>query len=94
MGAVWEAVEQATQLGISAGAVAVKLLGPLPQKSLLDFVAKARAVVVPEENYSGQFAYLLQAPLCRKVHSVARYDGVPFTPGDILAQIQEANDAR
>jgi 2-oxoglutarate ferredoxin oxidoreductase subunit alpha len=92
-GAVWEAVEQARQQGISAGAMAVKLLGPLPEVSLLDFVAKARVVVVPEENYSGQFAHLLQAPLCRKVHSVARYDGVPFTPGEILAEIKEAHDA-
>lgn len=95
-GAVWEAVAQAQQEGVAAGALAVKLLSPLPEAQIRDFVASAHTVLVPEENYSGQFAHLLRARLGLAVHSLTRYGGVPFTPGQVLEEIRRlarpAND--
>jgi 2-oxoglutarate ferredoxin oxidoreductase subunit alpha len=93
-GAVWEAVEQAQQEGISVGGLAVQLLSPLPDEAIRKFVAPAHTLLVPEVNYTGQFAHLLRAPLGREAHSIARYDGVPFTSGDVLARIREANDGQ
>ena len=93
-GAVWEAVDQAQQEGIAAGALAVKLLNPLPEAQIQDFVASARTVLVSEENYSGQFAHLLRATLGLEVQSVTRYDGVPFTSDEVLDEIRKANHAQ
>jgi len=90
-GAVWEAVEQAQREGISAGGLAVQLLSPLPDGVIQDFVASARTVLVPEMNYTGQFAHLLRAPLAREAQSILRFGGVPFTPHDVLVKIREAN---
>ena len=93
-GAVWEAVEQAQHEGISVGGLAVKLLSPLPDAPIQNFVARAHTILVPEANYTGQLAHLLRAPLGREAHSVARYSGVPFTPGDVLAKIREVGHAQ
>jgi pyruvate/2-oxoacid:ferredoxin oxidoreductase alpha subunit len=74
--------------------MAVKLLNPLPEATILRFVDRARTVLVPEANYGGQFAHLLRATLGRETQSVARFDGLPFTSGDMLARIREASHAR
>jgi 2-oxoglutarate ferredoxin oxidoreductase subunit alpha len=90
-GAVWEAVDRARQEGISAGGMAIRLLSPLPDQSILDFVSAARTVLVPEVNFTGQLAHLLRAPLESEARSILRYSGVPFSPGDILVRIREAH---
>ena len=90
-GAVWEAVEQAQQEGISTGGLAVQLLSPLPDGVIQDFVAAAHTVLVPEMNFTGQFAHLLRAPLAREAQSILRFGGVPFTPHDVLVKIREAD---
>jgi len=90
-GAVWEAVGRARRAGIPVGAMTLKLLSPLPEAKVRDFVASARTVLVPEVNYTGQLAHLLQAILRLEVRPVARYSGMPFTPGDLLTEIRKAS---
>jgi len=90
-GAVWEAVEQARGEGISAGGLAIRLLSPLPDQVILGFVSRAKAVLVPEANYTGQLAHMLRAPLESEAKSILRYGGTPFAPGDILAALREAH---
>ncbi len=91
-GAVWEAVDQAQREGISVGALAVKLLSPLPEATIQEFVASARTVLAPEANYSGQLAHLLRATLGIESQPITRYGGVPFLAGEILAEIRGASD--
>jgi 2-oxoglutarate ferredoxin oxidoreductase subunit alpha len=91
-GAVFEAVDRAQQEGIPAGALAVKLLSPLPEATIQEFVASARTVLVPEVNYTGQLAHLLRATLGIESQPITRYGGVPFLPGEILAEIKGASD--
>jgi len=90
-GAVWEAVGKAQQEGIHVGALALKLLSPLPEAKVRDFVASARTVLVPEVNYTGQLALLLRTTLGLEVQPIARYGGLPFTSGDVLAEIRKAS---
>ena len=90
-GAVWEAVSKAQREGIHVGALAVKLLSPLPEAKIKRFAASARTVLVPEVNYTGQLAHLLRANLGLEVLPVARYGGVPFTSGEVLAEIRKAS---
>jgi len=43
------------------------MLWPLPDHQLLPFIESKRVVLVPEMNYSGQFAQLLRARYLREV---------------------------
>jgi len=90
-GAVSEAVDQAQKEGISVGGMAIRLLSPLPDQAIMEFVSSAHTVLVPEVNFTGQLAHLLRAPLESEARSILRYGGVPFAPGDILASIREAH---
>jgi 2-oxoglutarate ferredoxin oxidoreductase subunit alpha len=44
---------------------------------------------VPEVNYQGQFARLIQGTFGVKVHSFTQYDGMPFRRLDILKKAHE-----
>lgn len=74
------------------GALAVKLLSPLPEATILDFVASARTVLVPEVNYTGQLAHLVRATLGLEAQPITRYGGMPFTSSEVLAEIKGARD--
>jgi len=51
-------------------------------------------VLVPELNYQGQFARLVQAETGRIVHRYDRVCGGPMAVADILAQMQRLLGAR
>lgn len=54
-------------------------------------VARARRLVVVEENYTGQFARLLATETGRRAdHLITRYDGRAVTPDYILQHLKEA----
>jgi 2-oxoglutarate ferredoxin oxidoreductase subunit alpha len=47
-------------------------------------------LVAVENNYTSQFKRLLQSETCIKVdHTITRYDGRPFSPEDVLAELKE-----
>ncbi len=88
-GAAKEAVEMAQAKGIKAAVFYTKLLSPLPVEQLKAFADSAQVVLVPELNYTGQYARLLRAELGIEPETVHRYDGLTFTAGDIFAKIEE-----
>lgn len=64
-------------------------LWPFPAEATAEAL-KGGKIVVVENNYTGQFARLLQSETCIKVdHEISRYDGRPFSPGDVLAGLKE-----
>ena len=88
-GAAKEAVERARAKGIKAAVFYTKLLSPLPVEQLKEFAESAQVILVPELNYTGQYAHLLRAELGIEPEVVHRYDGLTFTAGEILAKIEE-----
>ncbi len=94
-GVIREAVEQATNLGLKVGALHPKILWPFPAEIINEYLANGvRRIVVPELNYSGQFAALLKQHLKRtniEVISMAKGGGIPWKPGEVLTQIKEAS---
>ena len=52
------------------------------------FMADCGAVLVPELNYQGQFAQLVQAETCRPVHRYNRVTGTPLRVEDIYAEVR------
>lgn len=86
-----EAVEQAREKGIPVEAVAPRMVWPLPDQQLAEFVRSKRVVLVPEANYTGQLADLLAARYHREFVKVGSYGGVPFKVAEIVKAIEEAS---
>ncbi|HEY8477312.1 MAG TPA: transketolase C-terminal domain-containing protein, partial [Chloroflexota bacterium] len=88
-GHVVEAVELAHQQGLRVDALVPKMVWPLPDGQLRPFIEGKRVVVVPEVNYSGQFAELLAARYKREFVKLNVYGGAPFRVDQIVQAISE-----
>jgi 2-oxoglutarate ferredoxin oxidoreductase subunit alpha len=95
-GVIREAVEIANKQGLKVGALHPKILWPFPSEIINSYLAQGvKRVIVPELNFSGQFASLLKQHLTNSnrnidVVSLAKGGGIPWTPSEIVNKIQEA----
>jgi 2-oxoglutarate ferredoxin oxidoreductase subunit alpha len=87
-GAVREAVARATESGISACSIHPKMLNPFPKEELSGMLNGAKHVIVPEVNFTGQFARLVRSELGIEVLELRKYEGMPFKPSEILKKIE------
>ncbi len=90
-GTIQEAVDRAHAQGHKVAALQLKILSPLPDTAIQDFIRSVQTVIVPECNYSGQLANLLGAKYAVQVTRVNKFGGIPFTAGEILRAIEEVN---
>jgi 2-oxoglutarate/2-oxoacid ferredoxin oxidoreductase subunit alpha len=88
-GAIQEAVDRARARGYKVASLHPRILSPLPDDAILDFIHSVKTLIVPECNYSGQLAQLLGAQYGVQPIRVNKYGGIPFTAGDILRAIEE-----
>jgi 2-oxoglutarate ferredoxin oxidoreductase subunit alpha len=87
-GPVVEAIDTAAAKGLRVAAMAPRMVWPLPDDQILPFIESKRVVLVPEMNYSGQFAQLLRARYLREVVSVTDYSGGVFTVARLVQEIE------
>jgi 2-oxoglutarate ferredoxin oxidoreductase subunit alpha len=87
-GTAVEAAKLANQRGMAVACLAPKLLWPLPDWQIEPFLQGKRVILVPEVNYSGQFALLLQGRYRIRVERLNTYGGVPFLTSEILTAIE------
>ncbi|MCZ7655938.1 MAG: 2-oxoacid:acceptor oxidoreductase family protein [Rhodocyclaceae bacterium] len=83
-----EAMLKARGEGIRCAAMKVVMLSPFPTERVAAFLADCKEVLVPELNYQGQFANLLQAHVARPVTRLNRVPGEPMKVEDILEEIR------
>lgn len=83
-GPVREAIDRLTEQGLSVGSFYPRVLMPFPAQGVIDFVADAERVIVPEVNFTGQLARLIKAETGITLESVAKCDGLPFTAEAIM----------
>jgi 2-oxoglutarate ferredoxin oxidoreductase subunit alpha len=93
-GPVREAMARAQAEGIHVAAFYPKALWPLPVRSLQAFLQKRKNILVPEMNYTGQFAGILRARLQEfsvnvPIVRLNKYDGTPFTTREVYEKIKE-----
>jgi 2-oxoglutarate ferredoxin oxidoreductase subunit alpha len=88
-GSIHEAVNRALEKGYKVAAIHPRILNPLPQTQLRQFIASVGRVLVPEVNFQGQFAHHLAAQLGVQPIRLNKIGGVPFTPGEIVEKIEE-----
>jgi 2-oxoglutarate ferredoxin oxidoreductase subunit alpha len=88
-GTIQEAVDRARAKGYKVAALHPKILSPLPDKAICDFIDSVQKVIVAECNYSGQLANLLGGKYGLQSIRVNKFGGIPFTAGEILHAIEE-----
>jgi 2-oxoglutarate/2-oxoacid ferredoxin oxidoreductase subunit alpha len=88
-GAIQEAVDRARAKGYKVASLHPRILSPLPDRTISDFIHSVERVIVPECNYSGQLANLLGSRYGLQAIRVNKFGGIPFTAGEILRAIEE-----
>jgi len=88
-GVIREAVQIAQDKGYSVGALHPKILYPQPLAKLTEFIEGTKAVIIPEVNYTGQFATLLRKRYAYDFIQLNKCIGLPFTPKEIFDKIEE-----
>ena len=88
-GVIREAVQLAQAKGYSVGALHPKILYPQPLAKLKEFMQGTKAVIIPEVNYTGQFATALRKRFAYDFVQLNKCIGLPFTPKEILDKIEE-----
>jgi len=92
IGPVREAVARAKENDIPVAVFYPKALFPLPDARLKAFLEKRQAVIVPEMNFSGQFAGMLRARaqsygIERPIARLNQYGGTPLTTRQVYDEI-------
>ncbi len=91
IGPVREAVERARAEGIPVAVLYPKMLYPLSHSLIEEFIARRKAILVPELNYVGQLARMIQAEFWREVISFRQFGGIPFRTRDIFDEIKRVH---
>ncbi len=90
LGALREAVDMATQDGLSLNLVHFSEIWPFPAEAASLSLRGAKKTFAVENNATGQFAHLLRAETGHQVTgSILKFDGRPFTPAYILRQLKK-----
>ncbi len=88
-GVIREAVQMALDKGYSVGALHPKILYPQPLAKLKSFIDGTKAIIIPELNYTGQFATALRKRFAYDFIQLNKCIGLPFTPKEIFDKIEE-----
>ncbi len=89
IGPVREAVDRARGEGMKVAVLYTKMIFPLPSEVIGKFIEGREAVIVPELNFTGQYARMIQAEFWREVVSLRKYGGIPFAAHEIYDKIRE-----
>lgn len=89
-GPVREALRRLAGDGIRARFLQIRVLWPFPAHEVGPEVARARRVAVVEHNATGHVDTLIRAHAGGhgKLHPVRKYDGLPFTPGEVESRLR------
>lgn len=94
-GAVREALQWLEQEGIQVEALYPHSLLPMPDKAISAFLYGKRAVLIPELNYSNQFARIMEHRYYQQIrdeqihlHHFPKAQGIPFTVNEIYQAIK------
>lgn len=87
-GALREAMDMANRQGLSVALLQVKMVYPLPQQEIRDFLSSVEQVVVAELNYGGQFNRLLRSEFLVPTISLTKCEGLPFFAEEVVDKIR------
>lgn len=88
-GAIREGVESAIREGLSVAQLQLKMVYPLPDADLREFLNSVEKVIVAELNFGGQFNQILRSKFLIPTISLTKCEGLPFYAEEIVAKIKE-----
>ncbi|OYD09527.1 2-oxoacid:acceptor oxidoreductase subunit alpha [Paludifilum halophilum] len=90
-GVIHEGMERLQADGVTVNHLHIRQLLPFPAETVKKEMAKAKKVVVVENNATGQLASQLKlhVGMADKISHVGKYDGNPFLPSEIYNQCKE-----
>ncbi len=90
VGPIREALERLDRDGVHVRFLQVRCLWPFPVHEVGPEISRARRVAVVEHNATGQLATLILAHAGGhgKISPVRKYDGLPFTPGELEGEFR------
>lgn len=92
-GAIREAVDRLNEDGKKANFYHFDEIWPLAAGEVKDLLESDQRTVVVENNFSGQLASLITRETGARVpDTVLKYDGRPFTPESILAEVRDLEE--
>jgi len=91
-GVLKESVDRLKQEGISARMIHFSEIFPFPSDKVPDDIAGQSKLFAVENNYTGQFADYFRLETGIAVHEkILKYDGRPFSTGEIVAGVKSSN---
>jgi 2-oxoglutarate/2-oxoacid ferredoxin oxidoreductase subunit alpha len=94
LGVVAETIDRLAARGIKAHGLAPRMVWPLPTHQLDRFLQNKRRVIVPEVNYTGQFAQLLRTHYQNvEFERLNVYGGQPFSVARVLEAVAATSAA-
>ncbi|MEF8798781.1 MAG: 2-oxoacid:acceptor oxidoreductase subunit alpha [Candidatus Bipolaricaulota bacterium] len=92
-GAVREAVDRLNESDTKANFYHFDEIWPLDADKIKDLLGSSRRTLLVENNYSGQLASLLTRETgVETPDRILKYDGRPFTPESILAEVEDLRE--
>ncbi|ACA39239.1 2-oxoacid:acceptor oxidoreductase subunit alpha [Lysinibacillus sphaericus] len=90
-GAIEEVQERLNVQGMKVNHAHVRLIHPFPSAEMAPLVAKAKKVIVVENNYTGQLANIMKMNIGGhdKIATITKYNGTPFLPGELENRVKE-----
>jgi 2-oxoglutarate ferredoxin oxidoreductase subunit alpha len=89
-GAIAEAIEMLKQRdGVNVAHLHPRILSPLNEWRIRRFLGPLKKIIVPEENYTGQYAHFLKAKFGIRPVEVHKCQGIPFTSEEIYEAVKE-----
>jgi len=89
-GAIQECVEMLKERdGINVAHLHPRVLSPLNEWRIRRFLGPLKKIVVPEENFTGQYSHFLKAKFGIRPIEVHKCQGIPFTSEEIYDAVKE-----
>lgn len=84
---VGEAVSRLGDAGLSLRHLHFTDLWPFPTEEVEEALSGVERLMVVEQNATGQLARLIQTETGRRGETILKYDGVPFSSGEVVSSI-------
>ena len=88
-GAIREAIEMLEEEGAKIAHLHPRILSPLNEWKIRQFLGPLKKLIVPEENYTGQYAHFLKGKFGIKPIEVHKCRGMPFTAEELSVAFKE-----
>ncbi|MDQ7842557.1 MAG: 2-oxoacid:acceptor oxidoreductase subunit alpha [Armatimonadota bacterium] len=85
---ILEAQQRLQARGIEAAVVHFTHLWPFPTEAAKPLLEQANTVICIEQNFTGQFAEVVQAHCLVPVRRILKYNGVPLYPSEIAEGVE------